>query len=323
MATLTLQPTLTLYPESGKGKHWIVIGAGGNGGYFIPKLARACGIANHRLGLAGQAGHVITVIDKDDVEEKNLNRQNFIRQDIGQLKAEVMVRRYGRAFGLEMNVVDKYLDSPKMLLDIIKSVNLTPVIVGAVDNNKTRKLIYDVWRERPNTWWIDAGNEEWGGQVTLGHNRPSAKPNKETEKKASQPQSFHVPCVVDLYPEILMAQDKLPHEQSCAERAVSAPQNIYTNEMAATLMMGFANHLINDDHSKNQGLKHHAVMFNAYSGSQTTRLNTLENLIVPEPKLPENWQQDLKVEASHPEPESKADAAPAIAVGDVMAVPVG
>lgn len=299
---LKLTPTLNFHPDSGNGKHWVVIGAGGNGGYYIPNLARAVSLANHKLRLTKRPLHQITIIDADDVEDKNLTRQNFLRADVGKKKAEVLANRYGRAFGLEIQYMDAYIDSPKMLLEIIKN-GPTPVIVGAVDNNKTRKLIYDVFKQRNGTFWLDAGNEEWGGQVVLGYSH-YAKADTNMERRSNQLQIFHMPCAVEIYPEILAAQDKLPHELSCAERAVSAPQNIFTNQIAASLMQGFTNLLINADTNKNEGIKHHAVAFNSRTSSFTTRLNTLENLTFEEPKVP--------VEATEAPTEVKAVKAEAV-----------
>lgn len=282
---LTLKPTLNHYVDSDKGKHWVVIGAGGNGGYYIPQLVRLVALANRKLKLSRRPLHQITIIDADDVEDKNLNRQNFLPVDIGKKKAEVMANRYGRAFGVEIQYIDAYLDSPRMLHDIIRN-GPTPVIVGAVDNNKTRALIYEVFRERNDTYWLDAGNEEWGGQVVLGYSHyEKATPSME-RRGGQQLQRFALPCAAEIYPEILLATDKLPHELSCAERAVSNPQNIYTNQTAANLMIGFTNILINADINQNEGLKYHAVAFNARTSSYTTRLNTLDNLTVETPKIP-------------------------------------
>lgn len=294
--TLTLKPTLNFHPDSGNGKHWVVIGAGGNGGYYIPNLARSVALANRKLDLAKRPRHQITIIDADDVEDKNLNRQNFLPNDIGKQKAEVMAQRYGRAFGLEIQYIDRYLDSAKMLIDIIKN-GPTPVIVGCVDNNKTRKLVYDVFKQRTGMYWLDAGNEEWGGQVVLGFSH-YVKADEYMAKQASKLQQFALPCVAELYPEILEATDKLPHELSCAERAVSAPQNIFTNQIAAALMQGFTNLLINADTQKNEGIKHHAVAFNSRTCSFNTRLNTLENLTVETPNVPEAKSEVMEVKAA-------------------------
>lgn len=48
-------------------KHFIIIGAGGNGGYLIRDFLRQVSIQNRRLSLSGLPGHEVTVIDADVV----------------------------------------------------------------------------------------------------------------------------------------------------------------------------------------------------------------------------------------------------------------
>jgi PRTRC genetic system ThiF family protein len=280
---LALEPTYLLDVKSNVPKHFIIIGAGGNGGYFIPQLARAVSLSNRIATIENRPHHSITIIDADEVEDKNLTRQNFLPIDVGQNKAAVMAARYGRAFGIEINYIDKYLEGADALRDVINSNGAIPVIVGAVDNNKTRAIIYDVFSKRPNTFWLDAGNEEWAGQVVLGYNSGGRKP--QVGNKA--PHLFDVPSVCDIYPEIKEATDKLPTELSCAERAVSNPQNIYTNMTAANILMGFANTILTAKAQDGAGLKQHAVVFNAETISQSTTLNKYRFLVKEEEKQEE------------------------------------
>jgi hypothetical protein len=60
-----------------------IIGAGGTGGWLIPALAK---MADPRL---------FHVWDGDDVEEKNVLRQNFSQVEVGEAKAVIMLERYG------------------------------------------------------------------------------------------------------------------------------------------------------------------------------------------------------------------------------------
>lgn len=283
--TLTLKTSLTLDVHSINGKHWIIIGAGGNGGYFIASLARIVALSNAKLKLGGRPEHKITVIDADDVEEKNLMRQNFIRADIGKKKAFTLAQRYSRAYGIEINYIDGYMNTPEMLRSLAQATAIAPVVVGAVDNNKTRAIIYQVFKDHQGMFWLDAGNEEWGGQVVLGYNA-GMMANKDHERNAQRKHAFNLPSVAHLYPEILEATDKLPNEMSCAERAVSNPQNIFTNQTAANLMTGFANVIINSDPLTQTGLKYHAVIFNTQTSACVPRLNYLEELSVPAPIIP-------------------------------------
>ena len=271
--SLKLEKTYPLEVQLNTGKHWIVVGCGGNGGYFIPQLLRQIALQNKRLELAGRTPHRVTLIDADVVEDKNLTRQNFVRNDVGRNKAQIMAERYGRAFGLPVDFLPEYIQSGEQLKRIVHQ-NMKPVFVGAVDNNKTRMLINEAFESIKNSFWIDAGNEEWGGQVVCGFNNDNIPPNPANRK----PHMFHLPSVVQLYPEVAQATDKLPTELSCAERAVSNPQNIFTNMTAANLLMGFANTILTANGAEGEGLKQNAIAFNAQSMSFTTRLNTLSNL---------------------------------------------
>jgi hypothetical protein len=51
-------------------------------------------------------------------------------------------------------------------------------------------------------------------------------------------QTYYKP-VGDLYPDVLEDTDKFPTELSCAEAAVSAPQSIVANIMAATAVISY------------------------------------------------------------------------------------
>ena len=78
------------YPKTAPVKV-IIIGAGGTGGYVIPHL--------YRISFAAERSMRILVCDGDVVEEKNLIRQNFVEQDVGRNKAQVLAERYSAAFG--------------------------------------------------------------------------------------------------------------------------------------------------------------------------------------------------------------------------------
>ena len=76
----------------------------------------------------------VKLFDKDEVEEKNLlrNNQNFEIKDLMQQKANVLGKRYN--FDFQTVFID---ENNVSLLN-----NFDDIILG-VDNNKTRKLIYE------------------------------------------------------------------------------------------------------------------------------------------------------------------------------------
>jgi PRTRC genetic system ThiF family protein len=315
MSGFVLKPNLTLAIDRNQPRHWVIVGAGGNGAYFIRDFMRQIDLQNRRLQIMSVAlRHYVTIIDADEVEFKNLVRQNFISGDIGKNKAEVVATRYGRAFGTEISYINRYVESSEDLKQIATSKGSPPVFIGAVDNNKTRALIWNAWKEIVNAFWIDAGNEEHGGQVVCGYNYPKTA----TEDMASKPHAFYMPCVIDIYPEVAEATDKLPTELSCAEQSESAPQNIFTNLTAANLMMGFANIILTADTPNGEGLRCHAVAFNTKNlMSHTTRLNNPDLLQARyvAPEQAEFVEVPVTAEVAIPaKPRTKAKAAAVAAI---------
>lgn len=196
----------------------LIIGAGGTGGYVIPHL--------YRIAYATRRKYRVVIADGDIVEKKNLIRQNFSQFDIGVNKAEAMAERYSETFGIETEYVPEYIEDEDMLCDLLipktieaRSQKPAYIIIGAVDNNRSRVMCHNVFNKLDDVIYIDSGNGEYTGQVVCGI--------KENGKVVSPP-------VAEIYPDILTDTEKLPSELSCAERSVSAPQSIAANIFAAT-----------------------------------------------------------------------------------------
>lgn len=273
---LNLEQTLTLDTSYRKPKVFIVIGAGGTGGYFIPNLARQVSLENKLRRVQGLASHHIIIVDGDRVEPHNLNRQNFIEKDLDRNKAAVLAERYGMAFGIEIKYLDSYITETKQLVDIAskytrKLYPYTPVFVDCVDNNRTRVFIHEAMSQiNVNRYYLSSGNEQYNGQVVCGF-----KLGEWTDNLYYDREFFETPMVTEMFPEILEGGDKLPTEMSCDEAAVSHPQNIMTNIFAANHLFNFANVILTGDIHKedNPGLKYFAVTFDTQTGVQRTFAN--------------------------------------------------
>lgn len=131
-----------------------------------------------------------------------------------------------------------------------------PVFIDCTDNNKTRLIINDVHKALANTpgdsIFISSGNEERSGQVIFGFEPMSSTNIQSFNRKLRRSgitslsyvsNSIKRPSFFDVFPNARM--DKLPDEMSCAEAAVSAPQNIGANINAANIIFDFVNKLIN------------------------------------------------------------------------------
>ncbi len=208
----------------------LIIGAGGTGGYVIPHL--------YRIAFASNRPCRVIIADGDLVEEKNLIRQNFAGCDIGENKAEVMAQRYSDVFGIETEYVPDYIENEKRLCELLevpgrpyysREPKPIPILIGAVDNNRSRIMCNNVFNKLNDIIYIDSGNEEFAGQVVCGV--------KMNGRVLSKP-------VAKIYPDILKDTEKFPSELSCAERSVSAPQTIATNVFASTAIVSMLYYLL-------------------------------------------------------------------------------
>lgn len=203
----------------------VQLGAGGTGGHIAPHLYRLL------YSLDRPVRYIIC--DGDVVEQKNLVRQNFTPADLGENKAQVLAERYSSAFGMETEYVPDFVEDEDRLKNLLTPMRFRQrrpnsyreeiveemvILLGAVDNNKSRQLCHRVFTQAKELIYIDSGNGEYTGQVVCGI--------------CSGGRTYHKPAGV-LYPEILDGTDKFPTELSCAEASVSAPQAITANITAA------------------------------------------------------------------------------------------
>lgn len=203
----------------------VMLGAGGTGGHIAPHL--------YRLLYSLERPVRFIICDGDVTEQKNLVRQNFIEADLGENKAKVLAERYSSVFGLETEYVPGFIETEDALLRLVtpqrwqtgyrQYVEEIVILIGAVDNNKSRKLCHSVFNQAIELIYIDSGNGEYNGQVVCGIRRSG--------------RTYYKPAGA-LFPDILEDTDKFPTELSCAEASVSAPQSIVANILAATVVVG-------------------------------------------------------------------------------------
>jgi PRTRC genetic system ThiF family protein len=198
----------------------IMLGAGGTGGHVAPHL--------YRLACTLPRPVKVIIADGDIVEQKNLVRQNFISADLGRNKARVLAERYASAFGMEAHYIPEFIEDEEKLNMLLKS-NLysqgeLSILIGAVDNNKSRRLCHQAFTKAANLVYIDSGNGEYTGQVVCGIRRNDI--------------TYYKP-VGETYPDVLLDTDTFPTELSCAQAAVSAPQSIAANIMAAAAVVSY------------------------------------------------------------------------------------
>lgn len=220
----------------------VVLGAGGTGGHVAPHL--------YRLLYALDRPVRIFIADGDVTEEKNLVRQNFTEADLGENKAKVLAERYSTAFGLETSYIPHFIENDEELAELVCPEYVTyekarseeetgdpvrdtvieqVILLGCVDNNKSRQLCHRVFLAAKELIYIDSGNGEYTGQVVCGIRRNG--------------RTYYKPVGL-LYPELMEDTDRFPSELSCAEASVSAPQTIAANLMAATAVVSLVYNIL-------------------------------------------------------------------------------
>ena len=207
----------------------VMLGAGGTGGHIAPHL--------YRLLYSLRRPVRFILCDGDVVEEKNLVRQNFTPADLGENKAKVLAERYSAVFGLETEYVPSFVEDEDQLGSLLEPgylwmrqpghaynvrVSELVILIGAVDNNKSRQLCHRMFYRATELIYIDSGNGEFTGQVVCGVRRGG---------------KTYYPPIGIVYPDVLVETDKFPTELSCAEASVSAPQSMAANITAATAVV--------------------------------------------------------------------------------------
>lgn len=150
----------------------VLVGTGGTGGYIVPQL--------YRLLYALDRPIRVILCDGDLVEEKNLGRQNFIEADLGKNKAMVLAERYSNAFGIETSYIPQYVEDEEMLEELLeplqypqnryvtnqngeavrKVISEIVILIGAVDNNRSRQVFHSVFQRAKELIYIDSGNSK-------------------------------------------------------------------------------------------------------------------------------------------------------------------
>ena len=206
-----------------------IVGCGGTGGFTFTNLAR----------LFAGSNTPIILYDGDIVEPKNLKRQQFTKANIDMNKAEALVQN-AKADILDLSPVEvrnHYItDVDDFIADILVYTpeDATPVIVSAVDNVATRKLINEALSQLPIDYIaIDSGNNNEGGQVVVTSSQPASL----QESAFSDPQLVQLMNMFDVYPELATIEDTNPGlHRSCDEVVESEPQAMMANSRNADII---------------------------------------------------------------------------------------
>lgn len=238
----------------------VLIGCGGTGGWLAVNLPRIAYLQK----LAGKKV-VITLIDPDIVEAKNIPRQNFISSDLRLPKAAVLAARYGLQWGMEINAI---VAPFKVDMGYPEWKSLS-ICIGAVDNAEARVEIAKVLQDRNSTFWLDCGNHYESGQVLLGSRSTVA-----AMKGAFQVPTFctGLPSPAIQHPDLLVEQKVKNNIMSCEEAAIANAQSMSINQRIANEALDMLIRLLNGT------LTRFASYVNCKHGTAWSKFNTPEEV---------------------------------------------
>lgn len=202
----------------------MLVGVGGTGSHIAVELAQL----SNALEAMGRKGFKILLIDPDIVEEHNVGRQKFYPCDVGYNKAQVLSSRINRIFNTDTEAEPDYLSKAYL------KYSYPNIIISAVDNLKTRKLINNHYKNNVSSnynnnymyYWFDAGNSKKSGQIVLG-----------TFDKENKLDTF-----IDLFPKL--KENK--NEPSCSMQESLNNQAFMVNKFTAFLLVEMLSSLLMD-----------------------------------------------------------------------------
>lgn len=226
-----------------------VVGCGGTGSYVVTQLAK---MALALWELKEIQIHLV-VYDNDKVEPHNVGRQLFSKSDVGEFKANVIVSRVNRFFGLRWESVTERLE-------VCPTAN---IIISCTDNVASRRMIHrslknknkkvggdDIQEFAHRFYWMDFGNSKDYGQYILATFGKIVQPDIENVVPKLR-------SVIDFYPKM----KDVPEEPSCSMAESLQQQDLFINLTLAVNGIGLLWRLL-----KNHQIDYHGQFINLETG---------------------------------------------------------
>lgn len=223
-----------------------LVGVGGNGAQMAACLARL-DIAMRALG--HPYGLHVSAYDPDRVSEANVGRQPYSASDIGRHKAIVTIHRLNQFYGLDWSAIPRRYEVEQ---DGHLHARGADILISCVDSRAARRQLHHAAFEfcAGYHYWLDLGNTEATAQVILGQPRN----RRSVSAEALAPR---LPCVTELFPELLDPAALDDNQPSCSVRMSLASQGLFVNDV----VVRFAAQLLYELFSTGR-LSSHGVMVN-------------------------------------------------------------
>jgi hypothetical protein len=207
-----------------------VIGAGGTGQQLIPSLMRM-------LQYHSQGTDNVAVYDGDQFEEHNGARQINISGSKADRLNELLEKQM-----LAPVCRDQYMSASKLQAMRQRKSAQTDgahLVIAAVDNDATRKMCIDILLDTPGDFlFVTPGNSD------ASEEDKDIKGNVLWFGRVGDQQVGLNPAL--LFPNIEHPSDGIPRKGSCLDDAVSTPQLIAANALAAAYTLTVVQNFLDD-----------------------------------------------------------------------------
>lgn len=138
---------------------FIIVGVGGTGSLLARDLPK----------LLIDTPHKMLLVDGDQVEKKNMKRQSYQLQDIGEFKAVALSSKINTFYDTKCEAMGRYLTKDEIYEYCKNNMTYTPVIIGCVDNDATRKILEDTFKRLDWCYYLDSANGEYDGNIYISY----------------------------------------------------------------------------------------------------------------------------------------------------------
>lgn len=223
-----------------------LVGVGGNGAQMAACLARL-DIAMRALG--HPRGLQVKAFDADRVSESNVGRQLYSKADVGRFKSVVTIHRLNQFYGLDWDAYPiHYEEYPRSGYRDQEG----DIVVTCVDTRRARRAVHARLFETYSAchYWLDLGNQDATANCILGQ-----PPN--THRRKLGENTPRLPCVTELFPELLDETIPDDNRPSCSVRVSLTAQGLFINDV----VVRFASHLLYELFSRGR-IAQHGVLIN-------------------------------------------------------------
>lgn len=248
----------------------VLLGVGANGSHFLRSLLQD--MANYKSkGLSVR----LVIADGDKVEEKNIANQLFDKDDVNEYKVQALAERYGEHYGIDILAYREYVTDIENLENLYGDAEGQRILIGCLDNNRTRQLLHEFFETQSDLIYIDAGVEGVIMKEEIKNMPECAFMTAEQINQMIMGSGFSGQVVTGIkyrgeevlapictvYPNVLSDQESVFPTQTCAE-TLNNPQRLETNKMAAQMLNIVMNNLFHTG-----DIYQHEIQFHARYGT--------------------------------------------------------